>query len=245
MSSASTATTRGRASIVMVHGAWADGSCWADVIPLLQDKGHAVTAVQNPLSSLADDVAATRRAIVRHAGPTILVGHSWGGVVITEAGNDPSVVGLVYIAAFAPDVGESLSALGGRYPPPPGLQYLQQDAEGWLWFDPAHFAEGFANGIEPAKARVLAAVQGPVTAKAFGASVTTAAWKTKPSWYQVSANDLDIQPDLQRFMAKRIGASTIELRAGHVSMVSHPTEVANLILQAAEKALQQARPKAG
>ena len=222
-------------NIVLVHGAWADGSSWSKVIPLLQEKGYNVTAVQIPLTSLADDVAVTNRVLAMQNGPTILVGHSYGGVVITAAGaNASSVVGLVYISAYAPDEGEVLSELNGRMPAVSGQANIHPDAEGFLWIDPKAFPESFAQDVDPVQARVMAAVQKPLSASIFGDKITKAAWKSKPSWYLVSENDRMINPDLERFMAKRIGAKeVVSIPASHASLVSHPNEVAKLITDAA------------
>jgi pimeloyl-ACP methyl ester carboxylesterase len=222
-------------NIVLVHGAWADGSSWSKVIPLLQEKGYNVTAVQIPLTSLADDVAVTQRVLAMQMGPTILVGHSYGGVVITAAGaNASNVVGLVYISAFAPDEGEVLGELNGRMPAVSGQANIRPDSEGFLWIDPKAFPESFAQDVDPVQARVMAAVQKPLSASIFGDKVTKAAWKSKPSWYLLSENDRIINPDLERFMAKRIGAREIvSIPASHASLVSHPNEVAKLITDAA------------
>ncbi len=222
-------------NVVLVHGAWADGSSWSNVIPLLQEKGYNVTAVQIPLTSLADDAAVTRRILAMQNGSTILVGHSYGGAVITEAGaNASNVVGLVYISAFAPDEGEVLGELNGRMPAAPGQANLRPDAYGFLWIDPKAFPESFAQDIDPTAARVMAAVQKPLSASIFGERATQAAWKSKPSWYLLSENDRIINPDLQRFMAERIGAKeVVSIPSDHASLVSHPAEVAQLIMDAA------------
>jgi pimeloyl-ACP methyl ester carboxylesterase len=219
-------------NVVLVHGAWADGSSWAEVIPYLQAAGLKVTAVQNPLTSLEDSVAATRRALALQDGPTVLAGHSWGGTVVSEAGTDPKVTALVYIAARAPDADEDFVALAGKYPTPParagieahdGITTLSEDA----------FLKYFANGVEPKLAKTLYAVQWPTAASIFAGRTTAAAWHSKPSWYAVSKDDQTINPDFERFLAKRMNATTIELDAGHLSLVSHPKEVADLILAAA------------
>lgn len=222
-------------NIVLVHGAWADGSSWSRVIPLLQERGYNVTAVQIPLTSLSDDVAVTRRVLAMQNGSTILVGHSYGGVVITVAGaNASNVVGLVYISAFAPDEGEVLGELNGRMPAASGQANIRPDAYGFLWINPKAFPESFAQDVDPAAARVMAAVQKPLAASIFGEKVTQAAWKSKPSWYLVSENDRIINPDLERFMAKRIGAKeVVSIQSGHASLVSHPGEVSKLIMDAA------------
>ena len=222
-------------NIVLVHGAFADGSSWAKVIPILQAKGYNVTAVQNPLTSLADDVAATKRALARQDGPVILVGHSWAGVVITEAGMDPKVVGLVYVAAFAPDQGETVGELGKKYPPPPALAAPNVDAEGFISLSTDAFAK-FGSDLPAKDALVAAATQGPIAASAFGAQVSGVAWKTKPTWYVVSTLDQAIAPDEERFFAKRMNATTKELKASHVAMLSQPQAVASVIIDAAAKA---------
>jgi len=222
-------------NIVLVHGAFVDGSSWVKVIPILQSKGYNVTAVQIPLTSLADDVAKTKRALALQDGPVILVGHSWGGVVITEAGMDPKVVGLVYVAAFAPDQGESVGDLGKAYPPPPALASPHVDAQGFLTLSVDAFTK-FGSDLPEKDARLAAATQGPIAASAFGAQVSGAAWKTKPSWYIVSTLDQAIAPDEERFFAKRMKATTTELKASHVSMLSQPKAVAEVIMDAAGKA---------
>jgi pimeloyl-ACP methyl ester carboxylesterase len=220
-------------NVVLVHGAWADGSCWSDVIVRLQADGFNVTAVQNPLTSLADDVAATRRALALQDGPTVLVGHSWGGVVITEAGVDPKVTALVYVAARAPDAGEDFNALAATYPTMPvragvvtvdGYSRLSEDA----------FLKHFASDVPAARARALYAAQQPIAATLFAGKTTVAAWRTRPSYYAVSAHDETTSPDLERFLAKRMKATTIELSSSHVSMISHPQAIADLIATAAK-----------
>lgn len=223
-------------NIVLVHGAFADGSSWAKVIRLLQAKGYNVTAVQIPLTSFADDVAATNRALASQTGPVILVGHSWAGVVITEAGVDPKVVGLVYEAAFAPDTDEAVGDIGKAYPPPPALAAPIVDAQGFMTLPVDAVVKHFASDLPPAEARVVAATQGPVNVSAFGAKVSAVAWKTKPSWYIVSKLDGAIAPDEERFFAKRMKATTTELNASHVAMLSKPKEVAAVIMAAAAKA---------
>lgn len=219
-------------SVVLVHGAFADGSDWARVIPLLQAQGVHVTAVQNGLESLAGDAAAARRAIDNQPGKVVLVGHSWGGAVITEAGQDDKVAALVYVAAFAPDAGQSVGELGKDYPTPPGIQKLVADAKGWLSLPPQALAEDFAQDVPAAQAAVMAVTQGPIQSKAFGDKPSGAAWKTRPSWYIVSANDRMIPPDLERAMAKKIGATTTTLPTSHVPQQSRPADVAAVILAA-------------
>ena len=219
-------------SVVIVHGAFADGSDWAKVIALLQARGVQVTAVQNGLESLAGDVATTRRIIDNQKGKVVLVGHSWGGTVITDAGQDDKVAALVYVAAFAPDAGQSTAELGKGYPVPPGIASLVADAKGYLSLPPASLAQNFAQDVPAAQAAVMAATQGPIAVKAFGEKTTVAAWKNHPSWYFVSKNDRMIQPDLERRFAKAIGAKTTELPTSHVPQQSRPADVAKVILDA-------------
>ncbi|HEY3124337.1 MAG TPA: alpha/beta hydrolase [Thermoanaerobaculia bacterium] len=227
---------QGVKNIVFVHGAFADGSSWAKVIPILQAKGCNVTAVQNPLTSFADDVAATNRALALQTGPVILVGHSWGGVVITEAGVDPKVVGLVYVAAFGPDTGEVVGDIGKKYPPPPSFTAPIIDKQGFMSLPADAFVKHFSSDLPAAESRVLAATQGPIVAAAFGTKVSKVAWKTKPSWYIVAKLDGAIAPDEERFFAKRMKATTTELSTSHVPMLSKPREVAAVIMDAAAKA---------
>jgi pimeloyl-ACP methyl ester carboxylesterase len=223
-------------NIVLVHGAWADGSCWSKVIALLQAKGFHVVAVQNPLTSLADDVAATKRIIALQDGPVILVGHSYAGVVITEAGNDPKVVGLVYVAAFAPGEGESINSVTKPYPPAPLGSELRPDAQGFLTATRKGIAEDMAQDLPDGEQQILTATQGQTAAAVFGATVTTAAWKSKPSWAVIAGNDRAIPPELEKDEAVTIKATSITLPANHLAMLSHPREVAELIEQAAAKA---------
>ncbi|MFT4038722.1 MAG: alpha/beta hydrolase [Thermomicrobiales bacterium] len=229
--SATPATTRAT-NVVLVHGAYADGSSWSRVIPRLQRAGLAVTAVQNPLTSLADDVAATRRALDRQGAPTVLAGHSWAGTVISEAGVHPSVTALVYVAARAPDAGEDYGALTAQYPSPPASAGLVH-AGGFVQLSEAAFLADFANGIATEEARALCAVQGPIADTLFAGRTTVAAWRQRPSWYAVSRLDRTTNPDLERFLAHRMGATTIEVESGHLSMITHPEVIAQLILQAA------------
>jgi pimeloyl-ACP methyl ester carboxylesterase len=221
-------------NVVLIHGAWADGSSWAEVIPLLQAAGLNVTAVQNPLTSLADSVAETRRALALQDGPTVLVAHSWAGTVLSETGLDPKVTALVYVAARAPDAGEDFVALSGKFPAG-AVRAGVQEHDGFTKLSEDSFLKYFANGVEPTKAKVLYAVQEPTAASLFGERTTVAAWHSKPSWYAVSKLDQTINPDLERFLAKRMNATTVEIEAGHLSLVSHPREVADLILAAAGK----------
>jgi pimeloyl-ACP methyl ester carboxylesterase len=218
--------------VVLVHGAFADGSSWSRVIPLLQRKGYHVTAVQLPLTSLADDVAATRRVIQRQPGKVLLVGHSWGGVVVTEAGNEPAVKGLVYLSALVPDRGESAGALLQRLAAP--MQGLAPDTAGFIWLDdPQAFRDVMGADLPPATARGLAAVQKPIAAGSFGDAVSHAAWHDKPSWYLVTTADHALPPRVQRLLAGQLKASTREVESSHLSLVSHPAPVAALIDQAA------------
>jgi pimeloyl-ACP methyl ester carboxylesterase len=222
-------------SVVLVHGAYADGSCWSQVIPHLQQAGLAVAAVQNPLRSLEEDCAFARRSLALQNGPTVLVAHSYGGEVITETGLDPKVSALVYCAARAPDAGEDYAALARTYPTPPASAGLVH-AGGFAQLGEEAFLRDFAGGVDPATARVLYAVQGRVADTLFDARVTQAAWRAKPCFYQVSAQDRTINPDLQRFMARRMNARTVELDASHLGIVSHAREIADLILAAASVA---------
>lgn len=219
-------------NVVLIHGAWADGSSWGEVIPLLQKAGLNVTAVQNPLSSLADSDAAARRALALQDGPTVLVAHSWGGTVISDVGTDPKVSALVYVAARAPDANEDFVALSGKYPTG-AVRAGIQTHDGYTLLDEEHFLKYFANGVAPAKAKVLYAEQGETAATIFGGRTTAAAWHDKPSFYVVAKQDHTIDPDLERFLAKRMNATTVEVDGGHLAMVSHPKEIADLILQAA------------
>ena len=221
-------------NILLVHGAWADGSSWNKVITRLHADGYNVTAVQLPLISLADDVAVVQRALAREDGKTLLVGHSYGGVVITEAGVDPKVAGLVYVAAFAPDAGESALSLTKTGPATPIGADLVPDAQGFLKLSAAGVAADFAQDLSPTEQTEIAATQGPLSApNAFSANVTHAAWKNLPSWYIVAANDRAIGPVLEATMAKRINATTLTLPSSHVVMLSHPAEVSNFVEKAA------------
>jgi pimeloyl-ACP methyl ester carboxylesterase len=229
-------------TVVLVHGAWADGSSWGKVIPLLLAKGLKVVAVQIPLTSLADDVATTKRVLDGQTGPVILVGHSWGGMVITQAGDDAKVAALVYVAAFAPDEGQAAADLGKDLPPPPGLASAHPDTAGFLWMTPEGVAKDFAPDLPAAETMVMAATQGPIAGKTFEEKVSTAAWKTKPSWYIVAEKDRMIQPDLERAMAKKIKATTTSLPTSHVPMLSRPKDVAAVILTAAAAARGESAP---
>jgi pimeloyl-ACP methyl ester carboxylesterase len=224
----------GRPNIVLVHGAWADGSCWTGVIERLQADGFRVHAPQFPLNSLTDDVARLRQVLEFQHGPTILVGHSYGGQILTALGTDAAnVVGLVYIAAFALDEGESLGALLSQGPVTPALEHLFTDARGFGWLSEEDFVEHFAADVAPARARVMWAVQQALASSAFTDVMGPPAWKSLPSWYLVAQNDEAIPPDAERQFAARMGATTAEVPSSHVAMVSHPTEVAELIERAA------------
>ena len=223
-------------NVILVHGAWADGSSWSKVIPLLLARGLRVTAVQLPLTSMKDDVATVKRVLALEDGPTVLVGHSYGGVVIAEAGNDPKVSALVYIAAFAPDAGQSVGSLGASAEPAPMGAEVRPDAQGFLKLTEGGVKNDFAQDLSPTEKDVLFAAQAPTAAGALGENVSAAAWKTKPSWYLVANKDRAIQPSLERAMAKTIKAKTIEVTASHVAMLARPQETANLILEATARA---------
>lgn len=226
-------------NIVLVHGAYADGSCWSDVIALLQKAGYRATAVQNPLTSLADDVAATQRILALQDGPTILVGHSWAGTVISEAGVDPKVAGLVYVSARAPDAGEDYAALAGRFPTPPASAGLVKSG-GFAQLSEEAFLRDFAGDLPADRARVFYALQGRIADTLFASRTSAAAWRSKPSWYAITTQDRTTAPELQRFVAARMKARTIELASSHLSLISHPREVTDLIVTAATEAA--ARP---
>ncbi|MHA7776022.1 alpha/beta fold hydrolase [Roseibium sp. M-1] len=220
-------------TVVLVHGAFADGSSWSKVIPLLRDTGLNVVAVQNPLSSLEADVDATKRVIDQIEGPVVLVGHSWGGVVITEAGNDPKVESLVYVAAFAPDNGESIASMTADAPPPPYAPYLQKDEGGYLTLTAEGVQKQFAQDLSSDEADLVAITQGPWSQSCVSAKVSHAAWRDKPSWTVIAEDDHMIPSSLQETMAKRINATVTKVAASHVVMLSKPKEVAETILAAA------------
>ncbi len=225
----------GRPNIVLVHGAWADGSCWSGVIERLQADGFRVTAPQFPLTSLADDVGRLRQVLDFQDGATVVVGHSYGGQIMTALGEDaPNVVGLVYIAAFGLDQGESLGQLLSQGPVTPALAHLFTDSRGFGWLSEADFVEHFAADVDSTRAHVMYAVQQPLASSAFTDVMGVPAWKSLPSWYLVAQNDEALPPDAERQFAKRMGATTTEVPASHVAMVSHPTEVTQLIAKAAE-----------
>ena len=223
-------------NVVLVHGGFVDGSGWQGVYKALKKSGYAVTIVQNPTFSLADDVAVTKRALANQNGPAILVGHSYGGVVITEAGNDPKVVGLVYIAAFAPDKGESVSALIKDPPPGAPVPPILPPQDGYLFLDRAKFASSFAADVSPDLAEFMADSQVPWGVEALSGAISQPAWKTKPSWYLVSTEDRMIPPDAQRAMSKRAGSTVVEVKGSHSVYVSQPQAVASLIESAAQAA---------
>jgi pimeloyl-ACP methyl ester carboxylesterase len=239
VAAASLASTRAVAAtpvkarnVVLVHGLFADGSCWSDVIARLQAAGLNCTAVQTPLTTLPEAVAEAARVLARQDGPTVLVGHSFSGMIVTEAGMDPKVSALVYVAARAPDAGEDYAALAAKYPTPPATAGIVFDGdEGRL--SEAAFLRDFAGDLPAAKAKVLYAVQQPFHKALLTGKTTQAAWRSKPSFYAVSTEDRTINPDLERFMAKRMGAKTIEVKSSHLSLISHPGEIAKLILEAA------------
>jgi pimeloyl-ACP methyl ester carboxylesterase len=232
---ASAADRKPQKTVVLIHGAFAGGSSWDKVIPLLEARGLKVVAVQNPLTSLADDAASAKRVIDAQSGPVILVGHSWGGTVITEVGGDDKVAAL---AAFAPDVGESTADLGKDGPPPPGATSIRPDPAGYLYLTPEGVAKDFAQDLPATQTRVMPVTQGPIFGKAFDEKVTKAAWQNKPSWFIVAEKDRMIQPALERTMSKKINASTTTLPTSHVPMHSRPKDVAAVILAATEHGIQ-------
>jgi pimeloyl-ACP methyl ester carboxylesterase len=227
-----------RPNIVLVHGAWADGSCWSAVIQSLQGAGYTVTAPQFPATSLAADVARLRQVLGRQAGPTVVAGHSYGGQIMTALGRDvANVVALVYVAAFGLEQGESLGALLGGGPPSPALAHLIVDEQGFAWLPEVDFTGHFASDVDPVKARVMWAVQQGLSMSTFEDVMDVPAWKVLPSWYLVAGNDEAIPPTAQRMFAQRMGATTVEVASSHVAMVSHPDDVVNLIRAAAEVAV--------
>ncbi|WP_174362990.1 alpha/beta fold hydrolase [uncultured Caballeronia sp.] len=220
-------------NILFVHGAWANSSAWDKVLPLIEAAGLTGTSVSLSLTSLADDVATVKRAIALIEGPLLLVGHSYGGAVITEAGNDPKVAGLVYVAAFAPEAGESAASLGAGAPPTRLLEVVRPDAHEFFKLTREGVDEVFAQDLTPAERSTIFATQNPLAGAALGGAVTSPAWKQKPSWYLLATADRTIHPELQKTMAARADATTISIDASHVAMLSQPRAVADLILQAA------------
>lgn len=218
-------------NIVFVHGLFADGSCWTEVMARLQAQGFNTTSVQNPLTTLEESVAAAKRVLDRQDGPTVLVGHSFGGMVVTQAGVHPRVSSLVYVAARAPDANENYAALAATYPTPPATAGIVYDGDEGRLTEEA-FLRDFAGDLPEAKARLLYAVQQPFQRALLSGQVTEAAWRSKPSFYAVSSEDRTINPDLERFMAKRMGAKTIELKASHLSLISQPEAIARLVTEA-------------
>jgi pimeloyl-ACP methyl ester carboxylesterase len=238
---ASLLSTRGMAAnvtptkarnVVLVHGLFADGSCWTEVIARLQAAGLNATSVQNPLTTLSESVASAERVLARQDGPTVLVGHSFSGMIVTEAGVHPNVSALVYVAARAPDAGEDYTALAKTFPTPPASAGIVFDGDEGRLSEEA-FLRDFAGDLPAAKARILYAVQQPFHKALLTGKTAHAAWRTKPSYYAVSTEDRTINPDLERFMAKRMGAKTIEVKASHLSLISQPEEITRLILEAA------------
>lgn len=225
-------TSSKTATVVLVHGAWADASSWRRVIRLLHGRGLEVLAVQNPTTSLADDVAATRLALDGIDGPVVLAGHSWGGTVITEAGNDPKVRALVYVAAFAPEAGQSTGDQVAAHPAPPGLGGVKDDGQGHLMMSAASWIENVAQDLSEAEARLLSATQTPLSLTTFGDKVSQAAWLNRPSWYVVSTEDRAVSVELQRELASRLKAHTTALKASHMSLLSMPEAVADVIAEA-------------
>jgi pimeloyl-ACP methyl ester carboxylesterase len=231
----------GMPNIVLVHGAWADGSSWSAVIERLQKDGFNVTAPQFALGKLADDVARLREVLARQDGPTIVAGHSYGGQIMTALGQEaPNVAGLVYVAAFGLDQGESLGKLLGQGPPSPAIAHLSIDKQGYAWLPEDDFLNHFVGDVDPVRAKVMFAVQQPLAISAFEDVVADPAWKSLPSWYLVAQGDEAIPPDAERLFAKRMGATVVEVNSNHLPMVSHPDEVVKLIKAAAEKVEQTA-----
>jgi pimeloyl-ACP methyl ester carboxylesterase len=222
-------------NIVLVHGAWADGSSWSAVIERLQGDGYHITAPQFPLTALADDVVRLRQVLARQKGPTLVAGHSYGGQIITGLGADaPNVAGLIYIAAFGLDEGESIGALLGQGPPTPALAHLIIDGHGFAWLPEDDFVNHFAADIDPVKARVMCAVQQPLCGSALQEVMGVPAWRSLPAWYLVADGDQAIPPDAERQFARRMHATTVEVSSSHMAMISHPGDVVNLIEAAAE-----------
>lgn len=220
-------------NVVLVHGAWADGSSWSKLIPLLQAKGLHAVAVQNPLSSIAEDVASTTRLINAQDGPVLLVGHSYGGAVITEAGNNSKVAGLVYVAAFAPDEGETLGGMAQQFPPSPLFGEIQPIEDGYLLLTPKGVMEDFAQDLSPAEKSLVLAVQGATQGAILSTPIKKAAWHCKPSWFVIASNDRAISPEQEISTAKRMSAKTLTLSSSHLPMLSQPEKVAEFVIEAA------------
>jgi len=227
-------------NIVLVHGAFADGTSWAKVIPLLEGRGFHVVAVQNPLTSLSDDVNATRRIIAMQDGPVILVGHSWGGAVISEAGDDPKVAGLVYVAAVVPDVGMSVNDTMTPFGPTPVQKAIQADSEHFAWLSEDGVINSFADGLPMAERRLVLAVQGQIYGPMFDEKLTHAAWKSKPSWHVIATKDHTLSPAMEEAAAKKSGGTAISVPTCHVAMLQEPHKVADLITEAAKGAAKAA-----
>jgi pimeloyl-ACP methyl ester carboxylesterase len=229
------ATMANLPNLVLVHGAWADGSSWSAVVERLQADGYTVTAPQFPLTSLADNVARLREVLARQRGATLVAGHSYGGQIITALGTDaPNVVGLVYIAGFGLDEGESIGALLAQGPPTPAIAHLDVDKQGFAWLPEEDYVGHFAADVDPAKTKVMFAVQQPLSWSALDDVMGVPAWKALPTWFMVADGDQTIPPDAERLFAKRMGATTVEVSSNHVAMVSHPDEVLQLIETAAQ-----------
>ena len=220
-------------NVVLVHGAWADGSSWFKTIPLLEAKGLHAVAAHNPLSSVEEDVASTNRLIDAQDGPVLLVGHSYGGVVITEAGNNPKVAGLVYVAAFAPEEGESAGALAQKFPTTPLFAEVRPIADGYLLLSAKGVTEEFAQDLPPEEQKLIIATQSPTQGGVLGTAIKTAAWRTKPNWFVIAENDRSISPDQQRSTAERMKAKTLSLPTSHLPMLSQPQKVADFVIEAA------------
>jgi pimeloyl-ACP methyl ester carboxylesterase len=220
-------------NVVLVHGAWADGSSWSKIIPLLLARGLHAVAVQNPLSSIADDVASTNRLINAQDGPVLLVGHSYGGAVITEAGNNPKVAGLVYVAAFAPDEGETLGGLAQKFPPTPTFGEIQPIEDGYLLLTRKGIFDFFAQDLAPAEKELVLAAQGATQGAILSTPIKKAAWHSKPSWFVIASNDQAISPEQEASTAKRMGAKTLTVASSHLPMLSHPEKVADFVVEAA------------
>jgi len=235
----SQSSSPGVKNIVLVHGAFADGSSWARVIPLLEAEGYHVVAVQNPLTSLADDVAATKRILSLQDGPTILVGHSWGGAVITQAGEDPKVAGLVYVAAYAPDVGQSANDASAPFGLTEGQKSIRIDADKFAYMTAQGMLEDFAQGLPMAERNIILTVQGESYGPMFSEKLTVAAWKTRPSWIVISAKDRMLSPDMERDEQRRLHATATTLPTCHLAMLEEPAQVAAVITEAAKTALKQ------